>query len=268
MPELPDVEIARRNLQRWMRGAVIVSAHSTDRRVLRPTAPSTFRSLLVGRAVREVSRRGKWLRIELDDGVRLFSHLGMTGDWVARDVDAAREPSERARLMLSRRDVASSVRYVDPRRFGRLIAVRKDISEWRTLGRDPLADGLDARSLAAAIVGRRRSIKEVLMDQNVLAGIGNIIATEALWGARIDPRSKTNDLSPDDANAIARALMTIIGREIRHKAEGASRFRVYGRAGLPCPRCGAKLLRIVQATRGTTFCARCQVRKGQRAKVS
>lgn len=88
MPELPDVEWAARQLRAWLRGAVVRSARSTDRRVLRPTSPAAFGRALSGRRVRGVSRRGKWLRIELDDGHRLFSHLGMTGSWVERDAGA------------------------------------------------------------------------------------------------------------------------------------------------------------------------------------
>src|SRR6185295_7370853 len=115
MPELPDVEHARRQLEKWMGGATIVAARSIDRRVLRPTSPAAFSRMLAGRTVREVGRRGKWLRILLDDGIRLFSHLGMTGDWVALPANGQKGRSERARLDLVRRGRRSSVRYLDSR---------------------------------------------------------------------------------------------------------------------------------------------------------
>src|SRR5437868_6919894 len=141
MPELPDVEFARRELQRWIRGATITRAQSSDRWILRPRSPSALRGGLEGRTVHDVARRGKWLRIELDDGGRLFSHLGMTGGWVKREIDSGKERFERARLDVvdSKRRV-SSVRYVDSRRFGRLIVAKEDIPEWSSLGPDPLAD--------------------------------------------------------------------------------------------------------------------------------
>jgi formamidopyrimidine-DNA glycosylase len=273
MPELPDVEYIRRRLQRALAGATIVAARSTDRRVLRPEAPSAFGRALVGRAVREVDRRGKWLRLVLDDGGRLFSHLGMTGWWVEIDPEGPQQPSERARIdAAGPGGRAVSVRYLDARRFGRLIASSGDIPEWRALGPDPLADGVDAQRLAGPFARRRRAVKEVLMDQSVLAGIGNILATEALWHARIDPRSRSDALSRADAASVARGLRTALRREIaaREASEGDSwtdAFAVYGRAGEPCPRCGEPIARVVLGGRTTAFCRSCQVlrRRARRA---
>jgi len=264
MPELPDVETVRRDLDRWIRGTRIVHARSADRRVLRPNAPSAFARALVGRTLRDVARRGKWIRIELDDGTRVFSHLGMTGWWVARDGDAGAERFERARIDLRRREHDSSIRYVDSRRFGRLVVAREDIAEWSALGPDPLVDGIDTRTFAAALARSRRSIKDVLMDQTVVAGIGNILATEALWRSRIDPRSRSNALSAADVRALARGLRTEIDRELATRAapDGAEwndTFMAYGHAGEPCPRDGTPLVRVVQSGRTTTFCKKCQI---------
>jgi formamidopyrimidine-DNA glycosylase len=264
MPELPDVELARRRLRRWMRGATITAAYSTDRYIVRPGSPRTLGRMLVGRTVREVSRRGKWLRFELDDGGLLFSHLGMTGDWVQRGPDAPQQPSERARIDFVRGAGRwSGVRYLDSRRFGRLVVARNDIPEWRALGPDPLADGIDPRLLAHRLGRRRRAVKDALMDQSVLAGIGNILATEALWRARIDPRSRTDALSPSDVGRIVRGLQTVIRRELaeRQAADGRSLdvFSAYGRAGEACRRCGWPLAHIVLSGRGTTFCEHCQI---------
>src|SRR5262249_18511665 len=147
-------------------------------------------------------------------------------------------------------------RYVDSRRFGRLILARRDIPEWSSLGPDPLTDGLDPRALGETFQKSRRSIKDVLMDQTVLAGVGNILATEALWHARIDPRSRGSALRPHDVEAIARGLNTSIRLELdeRDVAEGASwtdSFSAYGRTGKPCPRCRSLLVRVVQSGRTT-----------------
>src|SRR5579883_382746 len=270
MPELPDVEWAARQLRAWLRGAVVRSARSTDRRVLRPTSPAAFGRALSGRRVRGVSRRGKWLRIELDDGHRLFSHLGMTGSWVERDAGAGPERHERARIDVARDDGRrSSLRYVDARRLGRLVLAREDIPEWRALGPDPLADGVDARSLAVPLGRSRRAVKDMLLDQSVLAGVGNVLATEALWAAGIDPRSRSDALSRRDVAKIVRGLRAAIERDLARDrpgcgAEGASpegAHSAYGRAGQPCPRCGAPLVRQMLAGRSTTFCPRCQVRR-------
>jgi formamidopyrimidine-DNA glycosylase len=261
VPELVDVEIVRRNLERWMRGARIVAVSAADRYILRPTAPAAFRRQLLGRTVHSVGRRGKWLRLALDAGLLLFSHLGMTGDWIACAADAGPQRSEHASFGLSRNGSTTSVRYVDARRFGRLIAAREDIAEWRNLGTDPLAEGLSAEPLAASLAKSHRAVKEVLMDQTVLAGVGNIVATEALWRARIDPRSPSDSLTPADTRSIVRALQATIRNELRHKGEGEGRLRVYGRAGEPCPRCGQELARITLGGRTTTLCRRCQVRR-------
>jgi formamidopyrimidine-DNA glycosylase len=271
MPELPDVEIAKRRLHDALSGTKILAASSSDRYVLRPRSPVVFSSTLVGRSIRDIGRRGKWLRIVLDDGTRLFSHLGMTGWWVERDADAPTERSERARIDVARRGrQARSVRYVDARRFGRLIVAKNDIAEWRALGPDPLVEGIRIDTLGKALGRSRRAVKDALMDQSVLAGIGNIVATEALWHARIDPRSASDALSRADLHDVVRGLQKELRRElsVRQRAEGDEwndRFSVYGRTGQPCPRCGAPLARVIIAGRTTTFCKRCQRLRRSRA---
>ncbi len=256
MPELPDVEVARRHLQRLLAGGRVTAACCTDARLTRPRPPRAFARALTDRTVEVVARRGKWLRIALDDGTRVFSHLGMTGSWVQAGVDAPTRTWERARIDVVRHGRATSVRYVDARRFGRLVAARRDIADWAELGPDPLADGVDARHLFQAFVKSRRAVKDTLMDQRVLAGIGNILATEALWIARVDPRSPGVALRAADARAIATGLRQAIAREL---ADQDGSFLVYGRAGEPCPRCSTRLSRVVLAGRATVYCNRCQV---------
>ncbi|MDP9150104.1 MAG: bifunctional DNA-formamidopyrimidine glycosylase/DNA-(apurinic or apyrimidinic site) lyase [Myxococcota bacterium] len=252
MPELPEVEITRRNLRRWLAGGTVT--RSFDRR-------------LVGRRVVGVGRRGKWLRIELD-GRLLFSHLGMTGKWLKRGTGEPRLRWERARLDVTDGMEAWSTRFVDLRRFGQLIVACEDIEAWTSLGPDPLLDGLDASGLARALGRRRRAIKEALMDQSIVAGIGNIMATEALWRARVDPRARTDALSGSQLRAVARAVTATIERSLKagakaemeyvHDAGARNPFRIYRRAGQRCPRCGAVLLRVVIAGRGTAYCPSCQ----------
>ena len=271
MPELPDVETARRRLRRWLVGARVRAADCKDARLTRPLPPRVFARALVGRTVEAVARKGKWLRLDLDDGGRVFSHHGMTGGWVQVAVDAPARPFERARIDVVRQGRPSSVRYVDSRRFGRLVAARQDIADWTALGPDPLSDGVDARRLAEELAKGRRAVKEILMDQRVLAGVGNILATEALWMARVDPRSPGHTLLGADARAIARALGRAIARELVDRKgnaddqDGAGSFFVYGRAGEPCPRCSTRLSSVVLGGRTSVFCGQCQVRRAKRA---
>jgi formamidopyrimidine-DNA glycosylase len=258
MPELPDVEHNRRELSRWLEGARIDRARTADRWIARPASPARFGRLLSGQRVQDVSRKGKWLRIGLESGVRLFSHLGMTGWWVAVERGAPATAAERAQIDVGDR----SVRYLDPRRFGRLIVSREDIPEWDELGPDPLADGIRVDRLARLLETRKRAIKDALMDQSILAGIGNILATEALWRARIDPRSPSSALSIEDLRVVARHLRGAIRDELRTRERGEEDvFAVYGKAGEPCPRCGATIASVVIGGRTSAYCPRCQKRR-------
>lgn len=266
MPELPEVEVTARNLRKWARGGTIFAATIGKNRITR--GGEVDARSLVGRKIESVDRRGKWLRIALDDGRKIFSHLGMSGRWLRRDVDAEEERSERLRLDVERRGRKSSLRYVDHRMFGRFVVARDDLDEWSTLGVDPLVDGLDGGTLAAAIGDRRRTIKEVLMDQTVVAGVGNIQATEALWRARIHPKTSAAKLGPKQHGALARAIHWSIertlgleeGPEITYveDAGAPNPFVVYGHDGEPCPRCRTTLVRIVIGGRSTVLCPTCQ----------
>lgn len=270
MPELPEVEHARAALTRWLRGATIARAGICATRVVRGAAPAAMARALAGRRVTSVERRGKQLRLALDDGARLFSHLGMSGKWVLRAADTPPERWERARLEVrGPRGRTRAVIYVDPRMLGGLTLVprgEEDPRAYRALGPDPLLDGVDlARVLAA-----RTTIKEALMDQRRLAGVGNIQATEALFRARVHPARPAASIAPAEARTLARAVLATLKATLAAQAADPDRivyvedagapnpFAVYGRAGEPCPRCGASLVRVVLGGRGTTFCPACQ----------
>jgi formamidopyrimidine-DNA glycosylase len=258
--------MTRRDLKRWLVGALVTAADTEDARLSRPRSPRTFGRTLLGRTFERIERRGKWLRLDLDDGSKLFSHLGMTGGWERVAIHAPALRFERARIDAVLRGRAFSVRYVDSRRFGRLLAVRDDIADWITLGPDPLADGIDIARFSDALAKGRRAVKAIVMDQRVLAGVGNILATEGLWIARIDPRSPGNALRlPADARAIANGLRSAIASELRDRkryTDGrADSFFAYGHARQPCPRCGTRLSSVVLDGRTTVFCAGCQERR-------
>ena len=269
MPELPEVEHARRELDAWLTGKTIAAAHAVASRVFRPATPAALVKAVSGQKVHAVERQGKWLRIVLGNGTTLHSHLGMTGKWVQRAANEPPAKSEKLRLDLRGRH--PTVRLQDPRMFGRLLVTAKDAAppHLEALGPDPIADGVDPAYLARELAGARSSVKERLLDQRLLAGIGNIQATEALWRAKLDPRKRGGDLTTKEVRALAsgirwtlaRTLALQDGKELVYFGEGETEniFKVYGRAGEPCPRCRYKLTRIVQGGRSTTFCPNCQV---------
>ncbi len=275
MPELPEVEIAARNLRRWALGRRIDRAESDPRasRIFRPASPRAVAGALGGARVAAISRHGKHLLVSLEkrgEPLGLLSHLGMTGKWVRRTPGEPPPPHSRARLLL---DDGAVLHFNDPRLFGRLRLVPEarfdEVPEVAALGPDPLEEGIDPRRLAGALSRIRRPVKVALLDQRLVPGVGNIHASEALFRARIDPRRAASSLSAAAVGRLARSILASFretvsledGPEITYVEEpGAENpFLVYGREGERCPRCRrAALRRIVQAQRSTFFCPRCQ----------
>lgn len=277
MPELPEVEVCRRDLARWTRDRRIVEVEVPDPAVVRarlstnpadaaPDGGERVRSLLIGASTAALRRHGKrigWLLADRDEALLL--HLGMTGVWRRRPAD---EPAGRARLVLGLDDGAALV-FEDSRRFGCIVPVARDTLDQelrRGMGRDALLDPLDAADLRAALTGRR-PVKIALMDQAVLGGIGNIHASEALWRARVDPATPAALVADE---AVAR-LATVIPAQLQEFVDrmdghehvyvtqgGDNPFDVYDREGEPCPRCGAPIARAVHGGRSTFWCAACQ----------
>jgi formamidopyrimidine-DNA glycosylase len=273
MPELPEVEIASRQLRAWALGRRITAVQTARSRVIRGQKPADF-GALAGHTPTNLERHGKWMLLLFDRGLGLISHLGMTGKWLRRERGAAPPKHLRASLDLSDKGVLD---YTDPRLFGRLIA--GSVEQLRAhpslaaLGPDPLG-GIDAARLYQSLQRTRRSIKEALMDQSTLAGLGNIHVGESLHRAALHPERPADSLSQDEAALLARhieesirfALEAQDGPEpIQYVEEGGENpFLVYGRAGEPCPGCGSEIERIVQGGRSTFFCANCQPRTAGR----
>ncbi len=273
VPELPEVEHARRTLSQWLGGARIDAVIVQDARILDDgvTTARVVRAL-EGRRVTSIERRGKWLRMALDSG-RVFSHLGMTGKWVRAEVGAETRRFEKVRFdVTARGGTRRSVRYLDPRLFGRFVVVKDgqaDLAAWSELGPDPLVDGIDVAALHAKLAKRKLAIKPTLLDQGVLAGVGNILATEALFIARIDPRRPARDLSRVEVGKLARGIrraidktlaMDVAKETIQYVEEpGAPNpFTIYGHEGEPCPACKRPLSKMVLGGRGTVLCVHCQ----------
>jgi len=275
VPELPEVEIAARNLRRWTRGRRIerVEPDPKARYVFRPSSPAAFAKAMTGARFGEIRRIGKQLLVSLEKDrapLGLLVHLGMTGKWLRRaEADPATRFS-RARFHL---DDGHVLHFDDLRLFGRLRVVPgarfDEVPEVAALGPDPLERGIDVSALGEALRRSRLPVKVRIMDQALLPGVGNIQASEALFRARIDPRRKGPTLAAREVRALAAAILASIreaiareqGPEISYVEEpGAENpFEVYAREGEPCPRCGkTKLRRVVQAQRSTFFCPGCQ----------
>lgn len=271
MPELPEVEHAARSLSAWLHGVRIARVEAGASRVFRGGHRLPFQRALPGRALQRVERRGKVLLLFFDGDVGLYAHLGMTGKWVRRPASSG-EPAPRhvrARLVLAD---GSAVSYCDARMFGRIAvhaaAALEGLPDVRSLGPDPLTDGIHAATLFAALSRTTRAVKVALLDQRVLAGVGNIYATEALFRARVHPARAGRSLSRREVGRIARALDAVLadalarlGGEIAYLSDGAhvdSPFAIYDRAGDPCPRCRRALEKVTLGGRTSAYCPRCQ----------
>jgi formamidopyrimidine-DNA glycosylase len=264
MPELPEVETIRRMLEPRLAGRRIVRAEFPERRVIRGE-PSQTAARLRGQTIRAVGRRGKHLLVELDSGLKLAIHLGMTGslEWGGR-----RGPHTRALLLLDE----GRVLYDDPRMFGRIELLEALPERLARLGPEPLE--IKPAEFIARLRARRAMIKPLLLNQAFLRGLGNIYTDEALFRAGIHPRAIAARLSAERARKLHQAIRAVLKAAIAAggttisdytDAEGRPggfqvRLRVYGRAGEPCPRCHALIERTVIGQRGTWFCARCQRR--------
>ena len=278
MPELPEVETVRRGLVPRMVGHRI--ARLTQRRKdLRVKLPARFASRVEGRTVTAIDRRAKYLLLRLDDGQTLIIHLGMSGRMTLHDAGSAAEhPFERHDHVVFDMDDGWQVRFNDARRFGLMLLVPTEGVEkhkaFMGLGPEPLDEAFDGIALAERLKGRKTPIKAALLDQKTLVGVGNIYACEALYMSGISPRRSAHTVQGDRAERLAAAIKQVLLRSIDdggstlrdHVQPGGelgyfqTRFKVYDRAGAPCPtaRCGHLVKRLVQAGRSTFYCARCQ----------
>jgi formamidopyrimidine-DNA glycosylase len=275
VPELPEVEAVRRRLAPVMRNAS-VSRVVLRRAGLRRPFPLDFASRIEGRMIRGVERRGKYLLVALSSGDTLLMHLGMSGSFRVQrpgrmrgDGDEAADKHDHVVFELSN---GAIVTFNDPRRFGvmDLIAAAAGTADGgvAALGPEPLAAAFDAAALAAACAGKRVTLKVALLDQRIVAGVGNIYASEALHRAGLSPRRRASAIAtaagrpkPQAARLVAAIKATLhdaIAQQARPNHSG--RFLVYEREGKRCRRrgCGGKIRRITQAGRSTYYCPRCQ----------
>lgn len=274
MPELPEVEFAKRSLEKWTRGRAIVRTEADAKaRTFRGSKVAEVEAL-TGR-LRSITRKGKFLMLEFDEGRGAIAHLGMTGKFVKRPAGTELKWS-RARFYL---DSGEVIHFQDPRLFGLIepmpasgLTTSGSVAK---LGVDPLVDGLTVQALQEALAGSKQELKVALMDQERIAGLGNIHAAEALFRAKLHPARSVDGLSAADWSALRQAILDGIrfaleveaGEEIEYVEEPGAKnpFLVYGREGESCSVCGATIASFAQGGRTTFFCPSCQPAKAKGA---
>ena len=260
MPELPEVEAAMDILRRRARGRTIATVRLLHPALRRRVRPAVLRSL-AGARIARVERRGKHQLLHLDDGRILHVHFRMNGDW-AHGTSGARLPRY-ARAVVAFEDGTRLV-LVDSRALGTLDVHPAGLDLALGLGPDAANESWTADALGSALAKRRAPIKPALLDQKLVAGLGNIYAAEALWRARISPFLRADALGPTQVRALRSAIAAVIRRATgsRYTDDDAATLDVYDREGLPCRRCGTTIERAVQAGRSTYFCPACQALPG------
>jgi formamidopyrimidine-DNA glycosylase len=272
MPELPEVETVRRRIAPVLEGRRFEHVTIDDPRLTRPDDQQEVARELEGEQVSTVGRRGKYLIVRFESGRALVIHLRMTGSVLYGTGAEGDDPHRRAVVEL---DDGSRIAYRDVRRFGTWLLLEPDEVEAyidARVGPEPLGPAYKSRHLAASLANRRAPIKAVLLDQRTVAGVGNIYADEALWRARVHPLTPANRLDADEVKAVYQGVRRSLEAGIRSQGstlrdyrlpDGSSgraqkRFKVYGREGQPCERCGTPIDKIRVAGRGTWYCPTCQ----------
>jgi formamidopyrimidine-DNA glycosylase len=278
MPELPEVEVVRSDLDPLVRERVITRVEvGRDRAIRREADADAFRAALAGRAVTGLGRVGKFLVAHLDGPEAVVVHLGMSGQLLfAADAAAARPPHTHVVWTL---DGGREVRFVDPRTFGQMFRARADAGGGRPdalahLGPDARDDLRDVEPLARALAGRQIAVKLRLMDQTAVAGLGNIYTDEILYRAGVAPARASGTVTDDEVAAIAAATAVVLSDAIAARGSSLAdaqyvdgfgrpgryqeQHAVHARAGLPCPRCGRTVARLKMGGRFASWCPGCQ----------
>ncbi len=278
MPELPEVETTLRGVTPYLRGRRIRRVEVREPR-LRWRVPSSLPRETAGQAITHTRRRGKYLLIDLERG-SLIVHLGMSGS--LRVLHAATPVLAHDHLDIVL-DSGFALRFNDPRRFGCVLFVPDDPLEHpllRRLAPEPLDDAFDGAYLERVTRGRKVAIKQLLMNGQIVVGVGNIYASEALFRARIHPLRAAGRLKRRELDALARAIKRVLALAIRVGgttlrdyvgADGSpgyfrQKLYVYERSGRPCRRCGTPIRQITQGARSTYFCPKCQPRSGAQSR--
>ncbi len=270
MPELPEVETIVNGLRGPLIGRTFTGVRvGWENIVARPTAPE-FQRRIRGQQILGIRRRGKYLIFDLSRGDSLIIHLKMTGQLTVRPGDA---PADKYGHTVFDLDDGRQLRFLDMRKFGRVYLVADENEVVGSLGPEPLADDFTLSEFSALIGKRKGALKPLLLNQQFIAGIGNIYADEALFVAGIHPQRKADTLTGEEIERLYQAIRQVLRQGLADEGttfDGAYRkvdgqegghqenLRVFRRKGQPCPRCGRAIERIVVGGRGTHFCPRCQ----------
>ena len=269
MPELPEVETFVRALRPPLVGRAIAGLRNDWPRHIAQPAPDELAARIAGRRIEAIDRRGKYLVFTLSDDETLVIHLKMSGHLSVVPGDAPPDPYAHTVFLL---DDGRELRFRDPRKFGRVYLLRDPDGVLGPLGPEPLADNFSAEALAAALAGRRRVLKPLLLDQTFIAGIGNIYADEALFDAGLLPTRHSHTLTPDEVAALHAAIRKVLALGIEREGASISTYvkadgekgdmqnavAVFRRTGQSCYVCGGPIERIVLGGRSTHYCPNCQ----------
>jgi formamidopyrimidine-DNA glycosylase len=276
MPELPEVEHVVRALRRAVSGRRILAVELNLPRILAAPSPAVFKRKLRGALITSVSRRGKYILVALDTDQVLVVHLRMTGKFISVGLDSPLPPYPHVVFHL---DNDRRLVFSDMRQFGRMRLLSskalKDLVQITTLAPEPLLDEFTFEYFLATLKKSRRSLKQLLLDQTKILGLGNIYASEALFLARVSPFKSADTLSRKRALVLYEAIREVLRAAIdagstlkidlddqngRYFGSDERFWRVYERAGEPCVNCGTKIRRAVQGGRSTYYCPKCQRR--------
>lgn len=271
MPELPEVETIRRDLEKVLVGKKILSVSTDAPKLFEPSFKAVSESI-AGQTIKSINRRAKLLYLHLSNNLYLLIHLKMTGRLLLRRKGDLKDEFQHVVFTLSG---GEELRFADMRLFGYLklvdeLELKKVLGEY---GPEPLAD-MTLENFKDIFQGKKRPVKLLLLDQELISGVGNIYANEALFAAGIDPRRKADSLSDEEVARLFSAIEKVLSDGLHYRGTTASddkyvdaygkkgqyqeHLRVYGREGLSCPKCGVKVQRINLSGRGTFFCPQCQ----------
>jgi formamidopyrimidine-DNA glycosylase len=268
MPELPEVETVRLSLLPLV-GLRIQAVEIREARLRRRVAVD-FSDRLRGRQIEAIERRGKYLLFRFDRGVTLLAHLGMSGALLVQPAETPPALHDHVRLRLAD---GRFLTLNDPRRFGLLeLGSNTDFAALRQVGPDPLGDGFSVADLLRLTRGRKKPVKNLLMDQRAIAGIGNIYANEMLFASGIRPGRQARRLTHIEISRLYEAMRNVLQRAIARGGSSISDYRdsdgrpgyfqlelaVYDRAGQPCPSCATTIRRVIHAGRSSFHCPKCQ----------
>ncbi|MGZ9164786.1 MAG: bifunctional DNA-formamidopyrimidine glycosylase/DNA-(apurinic or apyrimidinic site) lyase [Anaerolineales bacterium] len=268
MPELPEVETIARKLRSHLLGKTIQDAQLRWNRTLAFPSPRKFKGWIKGQEIKEVTRRAKYFILRLSDFSLLF-HLRMSGDLLIKKSTIKPEKHDRLILrLLSAESGLSNLVFNDTRKFGRVWLTADPEEVLGRLGPEPLSRQFTPQWLHTALHSKHRLLKPLLLDQTFLAGLGNIYTDESLHLAKLHPLAASDSVTANQSEGLYKAICSVLKEGIRRNGasfdwvyrggEYQNHFRVYDRAGKPCPECGTSIERIIVGQRSTHFCRTCQ----------